>query len=72
MIPLAQQIMDFFTRNPDEELLAVDVLAKFGGTLKTSQDCLTSLRKLGFVGARRMYGPKGGFTMVYMPRGSYE
>ena len=68
MIPIAEQIMDFFARNPDEELLAADVPLKFGGTIKTAQSTLTSLRKLGIVSTRRQYAPKGGFTMVYLPR----
>ena len=68
MIPIAEQIMDFFNRNPDEELLAADVPVKFGGTIKAAQDCLTCMRKAGIVSTRRQYAPKGGFTIVYMAK----
>ena len=64
----AQQIVEFFDRNPDEELLAIDVPVKFGGSLKNACDLLADLLQSGLVKARKETSPGGDSYDVYQPR----
>jgi DNA-binding IclR family transcriptional regulator len=47
------KLLEFFDRNPDEELAATDVVLKYGSTLDTAAKMLRSLRERGLLEKRR-------------------
>lgn len=48
-LTLKQKIIDYFAENPDEELTRADMIAKFGGSMKTLELHLKFLRSNGFL-----------------------
>ena len=52
---LRQKIIAYFEENPDEELTRIDMHLKFGGSIKTLDIHLSSLKKSGYLEKPTVY-----------------